>query len=70
MPDIAMGRKEIMKVLHVSSWLTILNWKKKSPGFRKIFRRNAVNGRPFIIISEARAWMIEMDNIKKKQEQS
>ncbi|HOX60054.1 MAG TPA: hypothetical protein PLC99_24525 [Verrucomicrobiota bacterium] len=70
MPDIAMGRKEIMKVLHVSSWLTILNWKKKSPGFRKIFRRNLVNGRPFIIISEARAWMIEMDNIKKQQEQS
>ena len=68
MPDIAMGRKEIMKALHVGNWRTIIRWKMKDAGFRKIIKKNRINGRPFIIISEARTWMIEYDKIKSKKE--
>jgi hypothetical protein len=68
MPDIAMGRKEIMKALHVDNWRTIIRWKMKDPGFRKIVKKNRINGRPFIIISEARTWMIEFDKIRRQKE--
>lgn len=65
MPDIAMGRKEIMKALHVTNWRTIIRWKARSPGFRRIMRRNTITGRPFIVISEVRAWMVEFDRLKR-----
>ena len=69
MPDIAMGRKEIMKALHVASWETICRWKRKDKGFRKIIRRNHITGRPFIVISEAKAFLVNLDNIKSEDRQ-
>ncbi len=66
MPEIAIGRKEIMKVLHVGSWRTIQSWKKTDPGFNKIIR-TAPNQKPFVVVSEAVAWFVEYDNIVRKK---
>ena len=65
MPDIAIGRKEIMAVLHVGSWRTVQRWKKIDPGFRKILRI-APSDRPFIVVKEAIEWFIEYDKLVKK----
>ena len=69
MPDIAIGRKESMKTLHVASWRTIQVWKKTDAGFNKILRR-APNGKPFIVISEAIGWFIDYDKITRKKRQA
>lgn len=70
MPDLAMGRKEIMKALHVTNWDTIRKWRKKDPGFRKLVRKNRITGRPFIVISEVQMWLVELDNVRRKKEGS
>ena len=68
MPDIAIGRKEIMAVLHVGSWRTVQMWKKTDPGFLKIIR-TAPNNRPFIVVKEAMDWFIEYDKIIRQKNQ-
>ena len=65
MYGIAVGRKEIVKALHVGSWRTIQMWKKTDPGFKKILRI-APNNKPFIIIQEAIRWYTEFDKLKRK----
>lgn len=65
MPDIAMGRKEIMKALHVASWDTIRRWKRKRGGFRRVLRSDP-GGKPFIIISEVKEYMLRYDEMRKK----
>ncbi|OPY15230.1 MAG: hypothetical protein A4E66_00149 [Syntrophus sp. PtaB.Bin001] len=49
MPDIAIGRKEILEVLHILSWRTVQKWKKKDPGFAKLIRHHPVTGTPFVV---------------------
>lgn len=66
MPDIAIGRKEILKALDVSSWRTIMSWKKKDPGFKKLLRVHPISNKPFLIIDELKTWMVEYDKLKKK----
>lgn len=65
MPEIAIGRLEIMKALHVGSWRTVQLWKKTDPEFRKILRV-APNQKPFIVIKEAIEWYIEYDKKRRK----
>lgn len=67
MPDIAIGRKEILKALDIASWRTIMAWKKKDVGFRKILRVHPISHRPFLIIEEMKTWMIEYDKLKKEK---
>lgn len=69
MPDIAIGRKEIMKLLHVGSWRTVQMWKNTDEGFAKIFRR-APNGKPFMVVSEAVGWFIDYDKITRQKRSS
>jgi len=59
--DIAIGRKEIMKVLHVGHWDTVRNWKRAY----KLPLRYLPNGKPMIIQSEVRSWMITYSDLKK-----
>jgi len=66
MPEIAIGRKEILKALHVSSWRTIQAWKKQDPGFFKIFRRTP-SGKPFIVTTEAIDWLVQYDLIIRRK---
>lgn len=66
MPDIAIGRQEILDVLHVSSWRTIQKWKRHDEGFREILREHPINKKPFVVIKEATTWMIEYDKLKKQ----
>ena len=53
MDDIAIGRKEIMKALHVIDWGTVRHWKRqhKLPVFY------LPNGRPMIFKSAVLVWM-------------
>ena len=67
MDDIAIGRKEIMKALHVGTWRTIQVWKRQNIGFRKIVRKHPINDKPFIVIREAIKWMVEYDKINKRR---
>lgn len=65
MEEIAVGRKEILKLLDISTWRTIQLWRKSDPGFEKIIRHHPVSNRPFIVIAELHRWMIECDNINR-----
>ena len=65
MPEIAIGRKEIMKVLHISDWGTVRRWKKSGLPVRYL-----PNRKPMIIITELKTWMIEFDNLKKSLQKS
>jgi hypothetical protein len=58
MDDIAIGRKEILKALHIGSWRTVRDKKKKYPGFRKLIRVDPASGRPVLIISEYKEYII------------
>lgn len=66
MPDIAIGRKEILDVLHISSWRTVQKWKKRDPGFAKLIRHHPVTGTPFVVKAEIKIWMIRCDELKKE----
>ncbi|HSW65049.1 MAG TPA: hypothetical protein VLH56_17320 [Dissulfurispiraceae bacterium] len=61
MPEIAIGRKEIMKALHVAEWGTVRRWKQAGLPVRYL-----PNNKPFIMISEFRAWTIDFDELRKK----
>jgi len=67
MPEIAIGRKEILKFFHVDMWRTIQDWKAKDEGFRKILHRHPISKKPFIIQSEALQWMVAWEKINKKK---
>lgn len=62
MPDIAIGRKEIMALLHVSGWKTVKNWKRNYA----LPLRYLPNGKPMVIASEMRAWMVAYSELKNK----
>jgi hypothetical protein len=61
MPEIAIGRKEIMSVLHIAEWKTVKRWKKAGLPIRHL-----PNKKPMVIISEVKAWIIAYDELKKK----
>jgi hypothetical protein len=66
MPEIAIGRKEILKALHVGDWRTIRDWKRDNEGFRKLVKEHPVNRRPYIIIDEVIRWMNEYNKLKNR----
>lgn len=66
MPDIAIGRKEIMKVLHVGSWRTVQRYKNLRPGFRSLFRKDPLSNKPVIIAKEYIEYLIEWNNLSEK----
>lgn len=53
MPEIAIGRKEIMKELRVEAWNTVRAWKKH----HGLPIRYLPNQKPMIIIDELKAWI-------------
>ena len=57
MKEIAQGRKDILKVLGLMDWRTVMDWKRRDPGFRKLIRRHPITGRPFVIVQEIIDWM-------------
>ena len=63
MPEIAIGRKEIMAVLHVADWRTVKNWRKSY----SLPLRYLPNGKPMILASEVTTWMVEYSNLQKNQ---
>lgn len=64
MVEIAIGRKEIMAVLHVTDWRTVKNWKNNY----SLPVRYLPNGKPMILSSEVKTWMIEYSNLQKQQD--
>ena len=62
MPEIAIGRKEIMKVLHVQTWLTVKRWRRAGLPIRYL-----PNQKPLLLLSEAKEWMIAYDTMLKKK---
>jgi hypothetical protein len=67
MTDIAVGRKEIMKVLHVGSWRTVQRYKNLRPGFSSLFRRDPLSNKPVIIAKEYVDYLIEWNKLTEKQ---
>ena len=61
MPEIAIGRKEIMKALHISEWNTVRRWKKAGLPVRYL-----PNKKPIIHFDELKTWMIAFDELRKK----
>lgn len=51
MPEIVEGRKEIEKLLK-KSWRQVLENKKYKPAFKRLFYRNPINGKPFLVVRE------------------
>ena len=67
--EMIVGRKAIIKYLSVpldlssdprTAWNKILRWRKHQ-GMEKVFHRD-VTGRPFVIVTEIRKWIMETDN--------
>ena len=52
MDEIVIGRKEILKALHLSSWTTVRAKKRKYPGFKKLIHEDPASGRPMRVMSE------------------
>lgn len=64
MPDqIAVGRKEIMAVLHVGSWRTVQRHRRKDPEFDTLFGISPINQKPFIVIREYVAYLIRWNKL-------
>ena len=59
--DVAFGRKEIMRSMHCRDWGTIRNWKRRYG----LPLRYLPNGRAFLMLDEAKIWMVEFDRLKK-----
>lgn len=59
MDEMAIGRKEIVKLLRVASWRTIQEWKAKDAGFRRLFKVHPVTRKPMVFAKEVIQWMIE-----------
>jgi len=57
MDDIAIGRKEILMALHIGSWTTIREKKRKFSGFRKLIKLDPTSGKPMIILSEYKEYI-------------
>ena len=62
-PEIAEGHKEIENLMK-ASWRTIQRHKKRNKGFNKLFMRNPVSGKPFVITSEYRNFLIKFNKLK------
>lgn len=60
MADIAIGRKEIMRLLHVSDWKTVRRWKKSGLPMRYL-----PNQKPMVIVSELKKWLVTFDELRK-----
>lgn len=70
MIEIAIGRKEIMELLHVLSWRTVQRNRKSDVGFNNLFQWNPVNNKPFIIKQEYIDYLVEWNKLKKKKNKS
>lgn len=68
MQDIAIGRKEILKVLKVDRWRTIQKWKSENDGFAMLLRKHPISRKPFIVVSEVKEWLIRCDELTKSKE--
>lgn len=66
MYEMVVGRKEILKFFHVDRWRTIQSWKSRDEGFRKILHYNPANGKPYILVPEVLAWMLETEKLQNK----
>ena len=60
--QIAIGRKEIMKALHVEDWGTVRAWYRNY----QLPLRYTPSKRPFIIVTEFIEWLIKCDEVNKK----
>ncbi|MDD5008354.1 MAG: hypothetical protein PHC68_08110 [Syntrophorhabdaceae bacterium] len=69
MDDIAIGRKEIMRLLGVS-WRTIQRHKKADPGFKSLFRIHPIIKKPMLINKEVIQYIIEWNKLKEEQRKS
>jgi hypothetical protein len=61
MGEIAIGRKSVMRLLDVQSWRTVRSWERD----KALPLRRHPNGKPMIIMSEYRRWLIAFSDIKK-----
>ena len=59
------GRRRIMAFMGVKSWRTVQRWRRKSPGFRKLLRRNHINGKPFVLSLEILEFLTIYDDMVK-----
>lgn len=58
---VAVGRKEILALLHVDNWRTVCSWKIKDAGFRKLIMQHPITGKPILIFSEYKKWIFEFN---------
>lgn len=63
MPEIAVGRQEIMEALRVQDWGTVRNWKRNYA----LPIRYMPNKKPMLILSEVQSWMIKYSELKNAQ---
>lgn len=63
MGDMYIGRKEILSALHVTEWKTIRNWKKNY----SLPMRHMPNGKPWILASEVREWLLAYERLRNSQ---
>ena len=59
--EIAVGRKEILELMHIESWRSIQTMKKRDEGFKMLFKVHPVNRKPLVIISEYIRWIVEFN---------
>ena len=64
MDDIAIGRKEIMKALHVSTWQTVKRWRV----VHSLPIHNMPNGRPMLFLKEFKLWAHKYSELKKSKQ--
>lgn len=62
LPEIVIGRKSIMAALQMLDWGTVRNWKRKYA----LPIRYLPNGKPFVVLSEVREWMVVFSDLKRK----
>jgi len=55
---IALGREKILAVLELDWWRTVQRKRKKDAAFNKLFLRDPITGRPFVIIEEVMEYRI------------
>jgi hypothetical protein len=65
MDEIAIGRKEIMKALHVECWRTVIRRRKKDEGFRRLFRVDPISKKPMIIVKEYVRYVMLFNKLQK-----
>lgn len=62
--DIALGRKEIMHLLHVKDWGTVRSWHRNY----NLPLRRLPHGQPFVLPSEVKNWLIKYSDLKAEAE--